>query len=264
MKRWLIIGFNVICGIYIASCALLYFFQEHILFHPQKLPAEYKFQFAQAFEEVSIQSNDAVLSGVLFKAPLSTGLIFYLHGNAGSIASWGNIASTYTDLGYDVFMLDYRGYGKSDGTITSEAQLFLDVQAAFNEMRKNYEANEIIILGYSIGTGPAARLASTNDASLLILQAPYYSIVDLMKTSYPILPGFILRYPIETGKYLQRCKMPVVIFHGDKDKVIYYGSSEKLKAGFKNGDKLIKLSGQGHNGITENPEYLNELRKILR
>jgi len=118
-------------------------------------------------------------------------------------------------------------------------------------------------LGYSIGTGAAADIAANNHPHLLILQAPYYSLTDMMKHNYPVIPTFILKYKFETSKYVQNCKMPVVIFHGDADMVIYYQSSLKLRALLKPTDTLITLHGQDHNGITDNPDYRNAINKIL-
>src|SRR6187402_597718 len=112
MKTFLITSFTVIPVLYILVCGLLYFFQEKIIFHPQKLNKEYVFQFDQKFEEKNIKTEDGIiLNGLLFRADSSKGLIFYLHGNAGSLDAWGVVADTYTPLHYDVFLLDYRGYG---------------------------------------------------------------------------------------------------------------------------------------------------------
>ena len=124
--------------------------------------------------------------------------------------------------------------------------------------------NKIIVLGYSIGTGLASKLASTNKPKLLILQAPYYNLTDMMKQRFSFIPTFILKYKFATNEYLKNCKMPVTIFHGNSDEVIYYGSSLKLKEEFKKQDTLITLNGQGHNGMTENEEYKIELTKILK
>jgi hypothetical protein len=199
----------------------------------------------------------------LFKADSTKGLIFYLHGNAGSLRSWGGVAKTYTDLNYDIFIIDYRGYGKSEGKINGQEQLFEDIKEVYSELTKQYTEDKIIVLGYSIGTGLASKIASINNPNLLILQAPYYSLVDMMKYTYPIIPGFLLKYKLETNKYLKDCQMPVVIFHGDQDRVIYYGSSLKLKREFKESDTLITLSGQGHNGMTDSEIYKSEIRRIL-
>lgn len=257
-------GLIIFLIVYLIICTLLFFFQEKLIFFPEKLDKNFKFNFDGKFEELSINTHDQkLLSGILFKTDSSKGLILYLHGNAGSLNSWGEVAKTYTDLNYDVFMLDYRGYGKSEGSISSQEQLFQDLQIVYDEMKKRYDEDKIIVLGHSIGTGPAMRLASTNKPKQLILLAPYYSLTDMMKHRYPIIPTFILKYKFETNEYIRNCKMPIAIFHGDQDEVIYYRSSVKLKELFKKTDKLITLNGQGHNGITDNPAYRTEIKKIL-
>jgi alpha-beta hydrolase superfamily lysophospholipase len=160
-------------------------------------------------------------------------------------------------------MLDYRGYGKSEGVINGQEQFYRDIQTAYDEMKKEYPEDRIIVLGYSIGTGPASKIASENAPRLLILQAPYYSLTDMMRHTYSIIPTFLLKYRFENNKHVKACKMPVVIFHGELDEVIYYGSSLKLKEEFKSVDTLITLKGQGHNGMTDNEQYRNGLKEIL-
>ena len=264
MKTVFIKVFTLVSGFYIVLCVFLYYFQEKLIFFPQRLSKSHQFKFDEKFDEMNIKSSDgALLNGLLFKADNSKGLIFYLHGNAGSLSLWGEVAKTYTDLNYDVFILDYRGYGKSDGSIEDQTQLFEDNQVVYNEMAKRYNESKIIILGYSLGTGFASKLASTNKPRLLILQAPYYSMTDMMRHTYSIIPTFILKYKLTTNEYLKTCKMPVVIFHGDQDETVYYGSSLKLKDEFKEQDRLITLKDQGHNGITYNEAYRTELRNIL-
>jgi uncharacterized protein len=261
---FLLKSLKLIVCLYIIICGLLFVFQEKLIFFPQKLDNAYQFQFANTFEEKLIKSSEGkALHGLLFKAEQSKGLIFYLHGNAGSLSNWGNVANAYTDLNYDVFILDYRGYGKSEGSIKSEKELFSDVQIAYNDLKRQYAEDSIVVLGYSIGTGIAAKTASVNHPRLLILQAPYYSLTDLMNHNYRIIPSLILRYKFETNKYLKEVKCPVVIFHGDNDEVIYYASSLKLKKDFKKQDTLITLYGQGHNGMTDNENYKEAVRYIL-
>ena len=250
--------------LYILLCGLVYFIQEKLIFFPEKLDKDFKFDFGQEYQEINFKTSDNLqLNAVLFPASHSKGLIFYLHGNAGSINSWGGVAKTYTDLNYDVMIMDYRGFGKSDGNISTQAQLFQDAQIAYDEMKSIYDENKIIVLGYSLGSGIAAKIASTNQPRLLILQTPYYSVTDMMRHTYPILPTFILKYKLETNKFLKGCKIPIVLFHGDQDEVIYYNSSVKLKSIIKKTDRLITLPGQGHNGITDNQDYKSALEKIL-
>lgn len=257
-----IIAFLLI--VYVMLCIVIYFYQEKIIFYPEKLSKDYSYDFDGSFEEITINTKDKKkLNSILFRSQYPKGIIFYLHGNAGSIKEWGEVAKFYNMMYYDVFMLDYRGYGKSEGNIENKEQLFSDVELAYEEVAKRYPENKIIILGYSIGTGLASKLASQKNAKQLILQAPYYSIKDEMSQKFSFLPSFLLKYNFETFEYLKTVKSPVIIFHGDKDEVINYKASLKLKENFKKGDRLILLKDQYHNGITDNLDYQNSMRKIL-
>ncbi len=143
--------------LYVLICIVLYFFQEKLIFFPEQLNKDHRFRFAQPFEELTINTADgSKLNGLLFTADRSKGLIFYLHGNAGSLENWGKVASRYTDLHYNVFLLDYPGYGKSEGRIKSRDQLFRAIQSAYDTIRRRFHEDRIVVLGYSLGTGPAA------------------------------------------------------------------------------------------------------------
>lgn len=250
--------------IYILICVLLYFFQEKLIFAPQKLNRNHEYHFNADFQEMNLQTSDnELLNGVLFKTDSSKGLIFYLHGNGGSLDSWGEISKLYTDLHYDLFMLDYRGYGKSTGKISSQEQLFSDIQLAYDSFKQKYAEDRMIVLGYSIGTGLATKLASANHPKLLILQAPYYSLTDMMQDHYPVIPTFILKYKFATNELIKACKMPVQIFHGDNDEVISHQSSLRLKELMKPTDQLMILPGMGHNGMSDNPDYVKALKLLL-
>lgn len=254
----------ILLCLYLLICALLFVFQEHLIFFPEKLPPDHQFRFNQKFEEIYIKTKDQdLLHGLLFKAQSSKGLVFYLHGNAGSLSSWGEVAQTYTDLHYDVFMLDYRGFGKSEGYISNQAQLHQDVQIAYDQMRARYSEDQIVVLGYSLGSGLAAKLASSNSPRLLILQAPYYSMTDLMKHTYPIVPTALLKYKLETSEFIKACQMRIILIHGRQDEVIYYHSSVKLRKIIKPTDTLITLDPQSHNGMTSNPDYRTAIQKAL-
>jgi len=251
--------------VYVLLCVLLYCIQEKLIFFPEKLAVDHVFRFSQPFEEINIHAPDnTLINGVLFTTDSARGLVFYLHGNAGSLQSWGQVASTYTHLHYDVFMPDYRGYGKSGGSISNEKQFYEDMQLAYDSLKKRYQEKDIIVMGYSIGTGVATRLAAVNHPRLLVLHAPYYSLTDMLRHRFRIIPSFILQYKFANNTFLPQCSMPVVIFHGDQDEVIYYGSSLKLKKLFKPADTLVTLHGQGHNGISDNPDYTAALQKIIR
>lgn len=254
----------VITGIYILICICLFSFQEKLIFFPHKLDKSHTFEFESKFEELNFKTNDGqILNGLLFKANESKGLIFYLHGNAGALNTWGNVANTYTALNYDVFILDYRSFGKSEGSIISQDQLFSDNQLVYDALKTKYKEENIIILGYSIGSGLAAKLASTNQPSQLILQAPYFSLTDLMSQNYSWIPTFILKYKFDTNTYLEHCNIPITIFHGTQDQVIDYSASLKLKQSH-NKINLITLENQTHNNLTNHQDYQNALKILLQ
>lgn len=262
------IVFKIVAAVaclYVIVCALAFFLQEKLIFMPEHLPKDFAFRFDQPFQEFPIRTKDGItLSGLLFKVNNAKGLIFYLHGNAGSLREWGEVARTYLAFGYDVFLLDYRGYGKSEGTIISETELFGDVQAAYDRMKDRYPEQKIVVLGYSIGTGMATKVASSNHPRMLILQAPYYSLVDMMKRFYPIIPTFILKYKFRNDINIRNCAGPVIIFHGDQDEVIDCRASFRLKPLMKPTDTLVLLPGQGHNGMTDNSAYVAAIQRMLR
>lgn len=238
--------------------------QEKLIFYPQKLHNDYQFSFSHKFQERFFQVDDKVkIHGLFFPAENPKGLIFYLHGNAGSNSSWGQIADVYLSNGYDFFILDYRGYGKSQGKISSEKQLHNDIQIVYDSLKSDYKEENIVVIGYSIGTGPAAHLAAKNNPKMLILKAPYYNLPDLAGKLVKFYPSFLIRYKFRTDKYLPQVKCPVVIFHGDVDEIIYAESAYKLQKLFKPKDKLIMLKNQTHNGINENPVFLRELKTLL-
>ena len=254
----------VLLAIYVLIITALYFNQENILFHPTKLDKNYVFESEVPFEEINMKTRDNKnLNGLLFKAKESMGLVFYVHGNAGNIKGWSGIAETYTKLNYDLFIFDFRGFGKSEGEIENEEQFYDDIRQFYKLMKQRYAEKEIMIIGYSIGTGPAAMLASENEPKALILLSPYYNLEDMLERNYSFAPKFILKYAFATNDYLEKIKVPVTIFHGKDDRAIYFGSSLKLKKHFKKTDRLFPLENQGHLGMDENVVYANELRKML-
>jgi uncharacterized protein len=239
--------------------------QENLLYYPDKLPKDYKFIFKNNFQEYYIKVDEKTsLNGLLFKADTCKGVIFYLHGNAGAIDSWGRIADVYIKNNYDLFIIDYRGYGKSQGKISSEKQFYQDIQIVYDSLKSKYQENNIIIIGYSIGTGLAAKLASTNNPKMLILKAPFYNMSYLAHQHIKMFPSFLIKYKFQTNEYITKVKCPIIIFHGDQDEVINISSSYKLKELFKGGDQLVILDKQKHNGINENDIYLKYLKQLLK
>lgn len=251
--------------IYVLIVSYVYFNQIDIVFHSSRLPKDYTFSYQQQFEEINIKSFDgAKLNGLLFKAENSKGLVFYLHGNAGTLETWGSIAKVYTSLGYDIFILDYRSFGKSEGEIKNEEQLSKDISIVYKSISKRYSENKIIIAGYSIGSGFAAKLALENKPKALILQAPYYNFLELSSSRVPLFPDFMKKFSLETNVYLPKIKVPVYIFHGTDDKLIPFENSVRLKKLLNSNSSFYPLQDQGHLGMNENTDFQNQLKIILK
>ena len=259
-----LVGFSllILCA-YGAVCLIIFFNQENLIFHPSvvALKSEYDLGIPHTEKNIPV-GKAAVINGILCRVPNSRGLIFFLHGNAGNVSDTRGAAEFYTLLGYDFFSFDYRGFGKSTGKISGEKQFYNDVQVIYNELKKTYAEQEIIIAGYSIGTAPAAMLAAANHPKKLILMAPYYSMKELARYHYPYVPVFLLKYKFETFAFLQRIQLPVLIGHGKNDGTIPFEQSLKLSKLLRNG-KLSGLDGEGHNGVQSNGIFQEELRKFL-
>jgi len=240
--------------------------QEQMVFNPTQLPQNFKYQFPINFEEKNINvGNNVTINGLLFPSIQKKGLVFYLHGNAGMLDSWGQIADLYVKNGYDFFIMDYRQFGKSTGIIDKEKEMYQDIQVVYDSIKVNYKESNIIIIGYSIGTAFATKLAADNYPKMLVLKAPYYSIPNLVNQYYfGIVPHFLIKFKLPTYKYLKQVKVPIIIFHGNNDKIIPIKSSYKLKKIFNKNDTLIVMDKQGHQGISNNPVYRNEIEKILK
>ena len=251
-------------SLYLILCLIMYFNQESFIFHPLKINKETKYTYSDSFKEINLKTPDNItINNLYFETENPKGVVYFLHGNAGNLSTWGNIAPFYLDLGYNVFITDYRGFGKSEGNISDQNQLFSDAQLGYDFLKKEFKEDQIIIVGYSIGTGIASYLASTNNPQKLILQAPYINLKYEMKSRFPFLPTFILKYPFENNLNLSKVKSPIFIFHGDKDYVISHENSLKLQSLLKEKDSVFILKNQNHVSINENAEYQKNLIKIL-
>ena len=133
-----IIGMLLII-LYVAICTIYYFTQENYVFHSTRLATDYKFDLQGDFEELNFKTKDSLkINSLLFKSDNSKGLVIYFHGVGSDISHFVSFAEIYTNLGYDYFMLDYRGFGKSEGSIVNENQLYEDNQIVYDELKKSY------------------------------------------------------------------------------------------------------------------------------
>ena len=253
----------VLAACYCLLCGCLFLGQERLIFLPTRLPPDYRFPFREPFEELSLPSGGETLSALLFKADRPRGAVLYLHGNGGCLAEWGSVVPPFLASGYDVLVIDYRGYGKSTGAIRSEADLLQDGEAGYAELARRRPEGEIVVLGRSLGSGVAAWLARAHHPRLLILESPYFSLRDLAGRSVPFVPRFLLKYQLRTDLWIGEAACPVVLIHGTQDEVIPHESSVRLLPLIRSPHELVSVEGAGHNDLDEFPESRRALARIL-
>jgi hypothetical protein len=249
-------------GAYLALLAWVYCCQERLIFRPEPLPLAYRFVLDDV-HEVSIDVGGETLSALHLQLPNPQGVVFFLHGNTGNLATWFTHSDFYRAVNYDLFMLDYRGYGKSSGRIESEAQLRADVLAAWRTVEAQYVGKRKVIYGRSLGTALAAGLAAEVQPDLTILVSPYCDMAQLMAYHYPLLPTVLLRYPLETCRDVVRLRMALLIVHGETDTLIPIRHSEQLLSVAPQA-RLLRVAGAAHADVHQFPAYTDELRRALK
>lgn len=248
---------------YATLVGVLYVGQESLIFAGTRLPADHQFVFDVPFREQTIDADGAQLNALLFKQPDPRGLIFFLHGNAGNLATWTTGADYYQRVNYDMFMFDYRGFGKSTGRIESEDQLHADVRRAWDSIAGDYADKPIVIYGRSLGAALAIRLAADVDAELVVLVSPFESLLAMAKEQYPFVPERAVRYPFRSDQHIGAVDEPIILVHGDSDVFIPQAHSETLLQLTKAPARLLVINGADHNNIHSYRSYLDGLTKAL-
>ena len=264
MQSWLYFLLIVI-GVYLLISVLLYFLQDYFLFKPEKLPKEFQFYYDnQEIEEYNVETRDgATINGLRFRSKNPKGVVFYLKGNSKSIKGWGKFAVDFTRHGYDVIMVDYRGFGKSTGRRTQKA-VKRDMQVIYDKIREKVSERYIILYGRSMGSGFAAKLASMNNPRMLILDAPYYSLSKVAKKFIPFMPlSLLIKFPMPTYKWLKYVNCPIHIIHGTDDRLIPYKTSVKLSKIKPELTKLYTVIGGGHKDLNNFESYHRMLEEII-
>lgn len=244
---------------------ILYFFQERFLFHPEKLPKDFQFQYEnQQVDEYNLELQDGVvINGLHFKTERPKGLVYYLKGNSKSIKGWGKFAVDFTLHGYDVIMIDYRGFGKSTGKLSQESMKH-DALYVYDRLKEKVKEEHIIVYGRSLGTGLATKVASMNNPRALVLACPYFSMSKNAKRYLPLIPlGLVMRYRMPTYKWIKYVKCPINIIHGTNDKVIRFKSSIRLSKLKPDTTKLYPIIGGGHKDLHNYESYHVALGEIL-
>lgn len=252
--------------IYCTVGIALYYLQDAILLHPRPLPRNHIYTFNQNFEEQFIPfSKTDTLALIKFTAmdSVKKGLVIYFHGNKNNVEHYAAFVPAFTRYGYDVWMPDYPGFGKSTGSI-SEQKLYTIAYEIRKLAGLQFAADSIVVYGKSLGTALAAYTASVKPCRQLILETPYYSIPSLFSSYAFMYPARMMsNYTLPTYEFLADVKAPVTIFHGTGDWVVPYRSGAKLKKFLKPGDRFVKIEKGEHNNLAQSVLYRNTLDSLL-
>jgi hypothetical protein len=245
-----------------AASAAIWFGQEKLLFKPVALAQDLRLAPDPDVHERFVDVPGARLSVLELRRPDPSGVVFFLHGNSANLKEWFIDGDFYRRANFDLVMMDYRGYGKSSGTIESEAQLHADVQAVWDAVAARYRGRAVVVYGRSLGTGLAAELAARLRPDLTILVSPYFSMRELAAVHYPWLPPSLVRYPLRTDAALSRLDRPLLLIHGDRDGLIPYDHSERLAAVAPQA-RLVRIEGAAHGDVHQFARYRQTVAAAL-
>ncbi len=222
-----------------------------------------------AFEDVRLQASDGVALHGWFVRGGDDATIVWFHGNGGNIGHRvGNIGELVERLAVNVFIFDYRGYGRSEGSPNEEGT-YLDAEAAIAHIRSRADVNpdKLIYFGRSLGCAVAAETAIKHPPSALICESGFTSVKAMASRVYPFLPGLHL---LVTTKYdtlskIARVDVPVMILHGDRDEIVPFSMSGELFDAVKGTKRFYSIEGAGHNDTyyVGGRAYFEALREFI-
>lgn len=240
--------------------------QQRLLFQPAALPAGHRYDFPDPFEELFLDTPDGQRLNALFfpAAGPSRGVVLYFHGNRGNLQRWGGLHRDFTPRGHDFFAIDYRGYGKNAGT-PDELTLRADARVAYDFLSRRYAPEQIVLYGRSLGSGMASYLAAHVPARGLVLETPFDNLPSLIRQHLrlPALP-FHPAYSFPNDRFVKLSSLPILLFHGTRDRVVPFACADNLRACLKPGDRFVTVPGGAHNNLREFPIYQEELENWLQ
>ncbi len=200
------------------------------------------------YEDVTLETSDGVRVHGWFVRGASPRALLYFHGNAGNISHRLHSIKEFNELGLSVFIVDYRGYGRSTGKPT-EKGLYRDAQAAWNYLSgdRGIAPDNIILFGRSLGGSVAAWLATHEAPAALIVDSSFTSVPDIGQEAYPWLPVRLLsRFRHPTREYVERSSCAVLVVHSRDDEIIPFHHGEAIFAAANEPKSFLEIRG-GHN-----------------
>jgi fermentation-respiration switch protein FrsA (DUF1100 family) len=230
----------------------LSFLARRSVFYPMKYPEGWwQLQERAGAKDAWMTARDGVKLHGWFASPPDAKLAtLFLHGNAGNVTHRVQAILAIREAGSAVLVLDYRGFGKSEGS-PSESGVKLDAEAAFDWLQKRgFPPERIILHGESLGTAVAVDMATRNKCAGLVLEAPLTSASDVAGTVVPLL-GRTLISGFDSLNRIGRVKAPLLVIHGTRDEVIPFRMGRELFDTANEPKQFWAVEGAGHNDIAE-------------
>jgi hypothetical protein len=247
-------------------------FEAAVTFHPLRYSSNSLWTLPEGAEDVWLTTSDNVrLNGWLVRSGTqpSNATIIYFHGNGGNISHVAWVGKNLASRGFDVLLVDYRGYGRSDGEVDGESELNLDGDAAYNYIvnMRGVGPEKVVLFGQSLGTTVAVDLASRKPCGAVILESGLSSAREMAAQVLPWIarPLYALgKNRFESARKLAQVKSPILVTHGDPDPIIPVEQARKLYAAANEPKKLLIYPGAGHNVHgTVGQEYLDEVSSFI-
>ena len=254
---------------YIAICLFMVWGQTRLIFMPSSLIEFTPDQLGLPYEDVWLPVGDSGLKlhGWWLRHPAATDVLLYLHGNGKNIGANIGQAQRYYQLGCSVLLIDYRGYGRSQGKFPHEAQLYQDAEAAWNYLiQQNIKPQQIFLYGHSLGGAIAIDLAVRHpEAAGLIVEGTFTSMRDNAhrRRGYRLLPiNWLLTQRFDSLRKIKSLQMPLLLIHGSEDLVVPASMSQILFEAATVPKQIFIVPGAGHNNVAAvgDAQYLEAVR----
>lgn len=255
--------------VYSAIVALFYFFQSYLVFVPSHNTPFIPPRFRDYLEEITLKTPDDVLLHAWFvrKTSEKTKTVIFCHGNSGNIGDREATIEIVLNLGLNILIFDYRGYGLSTGR-PSEQGLYTDVLTAYNYLlqEKGLTGSDIIVWGRSLGGSVAAWLASEATVAALIVESSFSSVPELGKGLYPYLPvQYMVKYQFYTKSYLQKRTCPLLIIHSPQDGLVAFSHGQHNYQLAAEPKAFLEIEGDHNSGfLVSEKHYTQGIRNFLQ
>lgn len=247
--------------------AWFYLLQPSMLFYPYKDLDAIPTDWGLAYENVELVTSDNIrLHGWYLPSKNAKQVALFFHGNGGNISHRGDSLKIFHELGLNVLIIDYRGYGLSEGKL-SEQGLYRDAMAAWQYLvnKRGYKANDIILFGRSLGGSVATQLASQVKPRALIIESCFSSVRDMASRMMPLVSKLIyLRYSLDTEHTISKVNLPVLVMHSPDDEIIPFQLGQKIFTAANSPKYFYELRG-GHNDgfMVSMPMYKEVIKTFL-